>query len=332
MKSATPKTPHIVVFSTGGTILSKMDAGSGVVKPALTGKELLNTMDSVYSRFKIETIELLNMPGSDLTLREGLLISKEIQKAQNREEVDGIVVLQGTDTMDEIPYFVDLTVSTHKPVVFTGAMKSMHDVYSDASGNVLGAAMVAACSESANKGVLVFFNETIFAASELIKAHASRIDAFESVFGPLGSISKDQVHYVRSLPTTKVYDVSHVDIDIPLFKVHTSLDNRLIEYAVTQGAHGLVVEGYGSGNVPRTMVPTLEKILEKNIPIVVATRCIRGESYACYGYVGGGAQLEPLGIILAGALSGIKSRIKLVVLLASACSIDEIRTAFATNQ
>lgn len=322
--------PKIVIFSTGGTILSQMDNESGVVKPAMTGGQLLDTVSGLSSHFEIESVEFCNMPGSDLTLSIGLELSRAIAAVHTRADVDGVVVLQGTDTMDEIPYLVHLTIPTGKPVVFTGAMKSMHDCYSDAMGNVLGAACVAASPMSHGRGVLVYFNETIFSAADLIKSHASRIDAFESVFGPVGSVVNGTVHYVRENSAGPVYRVTDVGLNVPLLKVYAGIENAQVSACIDAGARGLVIEGYGSGNVPATMVPVLETALARGIPVVVATRCVRGDAYACYGYVGGGAQLAELGVILAGALSGVKSRIKLIVLLAAGCDAAQIRQAFQT--
>lgn len=323
--------PKIVIFTTGGTILSEMDPDSGIVSPALTGKQLLSLVDTLGSRYDVESVEFCNMPGSDLSLRDGLALAKAIRAAQAREEIRGVVVLQGTDTMDEIPYLIHLIVPTQKPVVFTGAMKSMKDIYSDAVGNVLGATEVAANPASANRGVLVYFNETIFSAADLIKSHASRIDAFDSVSGPMGSIVSGKIHYVRTGNHSSVYDIDQLDIHVPLLKVYTGVENDLLEYCLDHGAKGLVIEGYGSGNVPATMVPALQRALDMGVPVVVTTRCTRGESYACYGYVGGGAQLSQLGVILAGPLSGIKSRILLTVLLAAGADHELIREAFSDS-
>lgn len=323
--------PGIVIFSTGGTILSQMNLQSGVVKPSLTGEELLSTVPGLEQHFTIFPVEFSNKPGSDLTLEDGFALAKEIVRVQQRPEVQGVVVLQGTDTMDEIPYLVDLLVDTQKPVVFTGAMKSMLDVYADATGNVLGAAMVATAEQSKNKGVLVYFNETIFAASELMKAHSSRIDAFDASYGPLGGVINGAVHFVRTIVPSPTYVVDRVDDFVPLFKVHAGMDNRLLTCALEAGAQGLVLEGYGSGNVPITIVNILAQAVADGIPVVVATRCMKGNAYACYGYTGGGAQLEQLGVVLAGSLSGIKSRIHLIVLLAAGTDATAIAKAFANQ-
>ena len=320
--------PKIGIFTTGGTILSQMDKKSGVVNPALTGASLLNRIREVEEKFDIIHVEFSNMPGSDLTLADGLALSNGIKRMQREEEVDGIVVLQGTDTMDEIPYFVGMTTDTDKPIVFTGAMKSNHDSYSDAAGNLLGAACVAVSASSKNRGVLVYFNETIFSAQDVYKEHASRIDAFSSQFGPIGSVINQKVHFFRESINEKVYSIAGIEEYVPLLKVSTGMDRRMIDDCVDGGAKGIVIEGYGSGNVPHFLVPAIERAISRGVVVIVATRCVFGESYAGYGYIGGGAQLKEAGVILSGTLSGIKSRIKLAVMLAAGESKDDIARAY----
>lgn len=321
--------PKVVIYTTGGTIQCSKDAISGKVTPAMTGTQMLERLTALREHFDIEVIELFNMPGSDLTLEDGLVLAKSIRETEKREDIDGIVVLQGTDTMDEIPYFINVTVTCIKPVVFTGSMKSSHDLYSDALGNVCGAATVASDPKSVGRGVLVYFNETIFSASDVNKYHSSRIDAFRSPLGPLGVIIEDRVRWYRSNTQDPVYEIDRADIPVPIMKCYAGVSRRLFDFMVDSGAAAIVIEGYGTGNIPYYLSDPVKAAVESGIIVVVTTRCVDGESYACYNYVGGGAQMEEFGVILSGELNAIKSRILLVAMLAAGKTYGEIKEAFS---
>lgn len=320
--------PHIVIFATGGTIQCAKDAITGKVSPAMTGAQMLRAVDGLNDKFEIEIREPFTMPGSDLSLNEALTLARAIREVQQRSEVDGIVVLQGTDTMDEVPYFIHTTVHCEKPVVFTGSMKSARDRYSDALGNVYGAAMVAAHPHSRGRGVLVYFNETIFAAEELVKMHSSRIDAFHSFYGPIGGTIEESVRYYRDSHQGTVYEADHIDLDVPIFPCYTGVDGELLELMLHRNLQALIVEGYGTGNFPRYLSPALEQAMADGLPVILCTRCIDGESFACYDHPGGGADLERKGAILSGSLTAYKSRIKVIAMLACGCTTEDIRREF----
>ena len=324
--------PHVVIYATGGTIQCAKDAMTGKVSPAMTGAQMLRAVEGLNDRFEIEIREPFTMPGSDLSLKEALVLAQSIRTEQARPDVDGIVVLQGTDTMDEIPYFIHTTVQCKKPVVFTGSMKSARDRYSDALGNVYGAAMVAAHPRSRGRGVLIYFNETIFAAQELYKMHSSRIDAFHSFYGPLGGTIEDSVRYYRESEQGRVFEASQVDADVPIFPCYAGVDKELLEHILQRDIQALVIEGYGTGNIPRYLSPAVEGALDRGLPVVISTRCVDGESFACYDHPGGGAELERMGAILSGSLNAFKSRIKLIAMLACGLTTEEIREAFLTAE
>ena len=323
--------PHIVIYATGGTIQCAKDAMTGKVSPAMTGVQMLRAVDGLNDAFDIEIKEPFTMPGSDLSLNEALILAQAIRQDQERPEVDGIVVLQGTDTMDEVPYFIHTTVNCLKPVVFTGSMKSARDRYSDALGNVYGAAMVAAHPSSRGRGVLVYFNETIFAAEEIVKMHSSRIDAFHSFYGPIGGTVEDSVRYYRHSSQGAVYEAQHTDLDVPIFPCYTGVDGELLELLLHRNLQALIVEGYGTGNFPRYLSPALEQAMADGLPVILCTRCIDGESFACYDHPGGGADLARKGAILSGNLTAYKSRIKAIAMLACGCTTEDIRSEFSKH-
>jgi len=321
--------PKVAVFITGGTILCSKDAKSGKVTPTYNGEDLLNYIPEIYESYEIEGIEFSRLPGSELTLDHGFRLLKSVKEKLEEEDISGVVIVQGTDTIDEIPYLFHLLLDTEKPVVFTGSMKSFHGLYSDIKGNLVGSIQVAGSKHSNGRGILVFFNETIFSAADVNKAHANRIDAFQSFRGPIGTTVKGTVSYFRNIEKEETYKVEKLDAKVPIIKVYAGVDVFLFKKCIEQKVDGIVVEGFGSGNVPSYLVPVIKTALDNNILIIMTTRCFDGEAMGEYDYEGGGEQLEKMNVIFAGSLSSQKARIKLMVLLAAGKSKEEIAAAFS---
>jgi L-asparaginase len=324
--------PKIAVFITGGTILSSLDRKSGKVTPKYNGKELLRSVTKICDNYSIEGIEVLSIPGSELTLDHGLDLLRRVKGKLKEKDIHGIVVVQGTDTLDEISYLFHLLLNPVKPVVFTGSMKSAHDLYSDMKGNLVGAIQTAGSKQSKKHGVLVYMNETIFSAADVNKAHANRMDAFQSFWGPLGMTRNGDVVYFRHLDDYETFNIHKMEVKVPIIKVYSSMDTSLLEMCIEQKVDGIVIEGFGSGNVPSYLVPVIERALKNNIVVIVTTRCFDGASLGEYNYEGGGGQLEKLNVIFAGILSSQKARIKLMVLLAAGKNREEIHMVFKRNR
>lgn len=318
----------VVIYTTGGTINSSYDRRSAKITPGTTDKNVLDMISSDDNEFAIELNEYSNLPGPHLTPQFAFQLARDIDHTLEKKDVAGVVVLQGTDTLDEISYMVHLVQNSQKPTVFTGAMKSYNEPYEDALGNVIGAVRVAADKEFVGKGVLVFFNEEIFSAEEVVKYHANNVAAFRSLHGPIGNVFNDQIIHIRTPLFTRLGPVSRIEQKVELIKVVSGMDDTLIRAALSSGARGIVIEGFGAGNVPPSIVPAIREAVSRNIPVVVCSRCYDGIAIGVYDYEGGGARLKQYGVIHGGAMSGHKARIKLMVLLGLAKSLEEIQSCF----
>lgn len=321
----------IAVVTTGGTIMCEKQPDSDKVTPVMTGLQLLDNIEGLTERFNIKLVEHSNMPGSDLSPRTTFKLKETIVSLMEDPTVSGVVVLQGTDAMDEIPYLIHLTCRVKKPIVFTGAMKGANDLYSDSSGNVYGSILVAGSREAIGKGVLVYFNETIFSAADVEKFNANRIDAFNSFKGPMGRVLNDRVTFFREPVDEPVYDVWEAEHIVPIVKIYSGMTDLFVRTCIEEGVKAMVIEGYGSGNVPFDIEPAIREARERGIIVAMATRCFYGDAYGCYDYVGGGAQLEELGIIFGGGLSSQKTRLKLLVMLSAGRTPEEINEAFSSD-
>lgn len=310
----------VAVFITGGTILCHFDEASNQITPSITGEQLLKSMPGLSQLFEVELIEFCNVPGPQLTPQIGLKLVNEVRRMLARDEIAGVVVVQGTDTLEEMAYLFDLLLDGPKPVVFTGAMKSADEPYSDAQGNLLGAIRLAACEEARNCGVMVFFNQDILSARYAVKADANNMDSFRArESGPMGIVTNEKIILFQRPKSYEHFSVEKLDQQIELVKVTCGMSPLLLESCIDSEADGIVIEGLGAGNLPPCLVPAIKRALENGIPIVMTTRCPEGLAVGTYAYEGGGAQLEELGVIYGGDLNGQKARIRLMVL----CSISK---------
>lgn len=322
-------TPVIAVFTMGGTIASSFDNRTHTIRPALSGHDLLQSLPGLDNAAGIELHEFCNMPGPHLTPEIGLRLALELRQTLQRDEVLGAVVVQGTDTLEEIAYLISLTVDSYKPIVFTGAMKSRHEAYVDGPGNLLGAIKVAANPLSRNCGVVVFFNQDIHHAQNVVKFHTNNIDAFHSLgAGPIGTICDDMVTFFYTPSQEQKFCINTIEPKVTLIKAAFGMDDTLIRAGLEAGTAGIVIEGLGAGNLPPHVLPAVQKAIELNIPVVLVSRCVEGKTLAIYDYEGGGAKLREMGIILGGSLNGQKARVKLMVVLGYSRDMSEIRRCF----
>jgi L-asparaginase len=323
---------RIAIYFTGGTISMKYDPEVGAAVPALSGREIVESVPGLADLMDIEIIDFGRYPGPHMTPPLMMDLSVQLSATLARGEIDGAVVTHGTDTLEETAFFLDLTLDTDKPVVLTGAMRNSSELGWDGPSNLLAAARVASDESARGLGVMVVLNETILAGNEAAKTHSEAFDTFQSPdFGPLGVIDKGTV-IIRRRRTDRVrLSAREVAEPVYLIKMAAGMDSTLIDACMSAGAKGLVIEGLGRGNVPPGCVPGIERALSSGIPVVVTSRCLRGRVFESYGYRGGFQQLRKMGVISGGFLSGHKARIKLSLVLGVTSDRAEIDRMFAID-
>lgn len=305
----------IAVINTGGTIAMTENLTTGKVRPS-SENPIVQQKNLLDNFADLEVIEYSNIPSPHMTPELMLELCKFIE--QKAKEVDGIVVTHGTDTLEETSYFADLVLDLDIPLVFTGAMRSSNEIGADGMSNLRSAILVATSAASTDYGALVVMNDEIHAAAYVTKTHTTNLATFQTpTFGPVGLIAKNEVLYFQKFLRTEHYQVDEIKTRVPLIKAYAGLDSTLIDAAADAGIHGIVLEGLGAGNVPPQAVPGVQRILQDNIPVVMVSRAFNGVSEDVYDYQGGGKQLADIGVIFTQGLSGVKARIKLMILLSS---------------
>ena len=319
----------IAIIFNGGTISMKIDEKIKAAVPSLSAEEIMSMIPGVEEYAEIEAYTFSSMPSPHMALETMLKLSKFTTELVEREDIDGVVITHGTDTLEETAYLLDLTVKTKKPVVVTGAMRSGSELGYDGPFNLATSICTAISDEAVGRGVLVCFNGELNSASEVTKANSMALNAFRTPnFGPIGIVDNDNVIFYRDANHLEKYDVSEIKKQVALIKCVVDMDSSYIDYLIEKGCGGIVIEALGRGNVPPKMVEGIKKAIELEIPVVVVSRCFEGRVFESYGYEGGGKQLKDLGVIFGDTLPGQKARIKLILAINSGMNIHEVARAF----
>jgi len=316
----------ILVLHTGGTIsMVKKDGGLVV----LSSENPLSGHDDIFkTRADLTIKNVFNLPSPHIGLKEMSELKKII--SQSQDEFDGVVITHGTDTLEETAYFLDITLDKKIPVVLTGAMRSSDDIGSDGLYNFMNAILVAVSEKSKHQNVLVVMNDEIHAAKFVTKTHTTNVDTFRTpTFGPIGIILKDEVYFLSEATRRNILDINTCDDDVLLIKAFAGMDETLFELFLQSGKKGLVIEALGAGNLPPKTLAPLKKILDKNIPVALISRCSNGVSQDIYNYTGGGAELKQMGLVFVKLINGSKARIRMAVALNAGLSLSEINDFMA---
>ena len=322
------KRSKISVMLLGGTIVCSYDADKRQAIPNYGLSDLIERIPSIKEAYEIIGEEIFNIPGTQLTLEHGFEVSERLKKQLADPEIDGAVVIQGTDTLEEIAYLVSLLLDTNKPVVFTVGMNSDNEFCPDAGGNIFGAIQVAGNPDAYGRGVMVYMNQLLFMAADVEKFHSNRVDAFQSFYGPIGSIENQNVLFWRSPERSQAFAIDHIDQNIPIIKSYAGMDDCLIRAAITAGCRGIVIEGLGCGKVQPSIMDEIKRAIECRIPVLITTRCMNGSTFGFFDYEGGGAELQAYGAIFTRGLSSPKARIKLAVLLSAGIPPEQLYLYF----
>ncbi|MEG0371706.1 MAG: asparaginase [Clostridium sp.] len=322
----------VAVIFNGGTISMKVDEKLKAAVPSLSSEEIMAMVTGIEGFADIETHTFSTLPGPQMTPEIMLDLSRLIKTYVDRDDISGVVVTHGTDTLEETAYLVDLTLNTNKPVIFTGAMRSSSELGYDGPAN-LSASICTAISENAMcRGVLVCLSGNLDLASEVTKTNSMSLDTFKTPnFGPIGMVDNNTAIFYRDGRRKAVFNIDKVESNVSIIKCGAGMDSRFLDHCINSHDKGIVIEAMGRGNVPDKMVPGIRRAIENGIAVVLVSRCFEGRVHDSYGYEGGGRQIRELGVIFGDTLPGQKARIKLMVALSAYNNIDAIREYFETN-
>jgi L-asparaginase len=310
--------PRVVLLATGGTIASRYDPALGRTVASQRAEELLEMLPQLGDVAAIEVDNFATIPSFDMSVEFAFSLARRINELLTRSDVTGVVVTHGTDTMEETSYLADLLLQSDKAVVFTGAQRAHDDPQSDGPPNLLNSIRVAASPLSLGLGAVVCFNGTIHAARDATKVHASAVETFQSYErGALGEVDGAKVVIHRRPALRRSFKLDRLEDRVELYRLALGVDLSGLEAAIDRGIAGLVIEAFGRGNGPSRLSELVRRAVQKDIAVLITSRCPEGRVEPIYGGGGGGRDLADAGGIFAGDLKGPKARLLLMVLLSS---------------
>lgn len=320
----------IRVFALGGTI-AMADGGQQGVVPTLSGEMLVAAVPALRAVADIQVTSFRQVPGAHLGFADLEALASEIDRAI-AAGATGVVVTQGTDTIEETAFALDRMLDLEAPVVVTGAMRNPTLPGADGPANLLAAVQVAAGRPARALGCLVVMNDEIHAARFVRKMHTGSPAAFASpLAGPVGFVAEGRARILcrpERVPALR-RSATAAEAPVALLTLGVGDDGTLIRAAAQAGYKGLVIEGMGGGHMSVPAADAVEEAV-RAVPVILASRTGTGEVLrATYGFPGSEIDLLRRGVIRAGWLDGIKARVLLSLALRHGMAREAIGGAFA---
>jgi L-asparaginase len=295
---------RITVIFTGGTI-SMRSSGPGNV-PTLRGDDLLATVPGLAELADVEPIDWGLVPASHLTFAQLLEIGSILERELARPEIDGAVVVQGTDVIEETAFAWDLLPLPPKPVVVVGAMRSASQDGYDGPANLRNAVRAAAEPVLATQGVVVAMAGELHAADDVRKTHTHALDTFQSPnAGRLGVVTDAGVGLERQRTPVHLPRIP-VAAALPVPMLTVVLDDP---QSLPADPAGLVVAAAGGGNTPPAYLDLARSLMDRSVPVALTTRCPAGQVKPGYAFPGGSSEWWEAGVIFSGTLAALKARV-----------------------
>lgn len=320
---------RLLFLLTGGTLLMRESASSRVLAVGEGNTDLVAEVPALARIAEIETKRLFAMDSSDMQPSDWVALAREVHAGL--ASYDGVVVVHGTDTMAYTASALALLLGPlPKPVVLTGAQRPLAEARTDARENLVDAAIVATMDVPE---VAIAFASRVLRGARSTKRDALAYDAFvspnEGPLAELGVQTKIAPHVRKAAPLAAFDD--RIEPSVIAVRIFPGLDPALVIGAVRAGVKGVVLEGYGTGNVPlrigRSLVPAIEQARDAQVPVVVVSQCLRG--YVDLSRYAGGAAAEAAGAIPGGDMTPEAALAKLMIGLGRLGPGDELRDFFS---
>jgi L-asparaginase len=323
---------RVAVFFTGGTISMRPDAAAGGAVPTLRGDEILARTTGLDEIADVEGIDWGLVPASHLSFAQILDLARAVDSALARDDVDGAVVVQGTDTIEETAFALDLLLGGDKPVAVTGAMRNADEDGYDGPRNVRGAVRVAASRAARGVGAVVVLGDAVLPPDDAIKVHTDAYAAFAAPnAGPLGSVTDATLRlssrrgYRRMLP--RIPDAAAEPV--VLLTAVVASGGELLRAARSIEPRGVVVAATGAGNTDPDLLAAAREAMADGLPVILVSRALAGAARPAYAFPGGGVEWARAGVLFAGTLSGSKARVALALALGADVAGNDLRDLLA---
>ncbi|MBE2294235.1 MAG: type II asparaginase [Phycisphaerales bacterium] len=329
------KLANVRILATGGTI-----AGTGATSTTTVGytaakvgvEQLIEAVPALKQVANVTGEQVFQIASENMTDEYWLKLAKRVNTLLAQDDVDGIVITHGTDTLEETAYFLNLVVKSHKPVVLVGAMRPSTAMSADGPFNIYNSVVLAASPDSANKGVLVCLNDQINAARDVTKTNTTSLDTFRAPeLGFLGYMQSNKPHFYR-LPARKhtvdtEFDVSKLEAlpKVDIVYGYANVTRTPVDALVAAGAKGIIHAGVGDGSIHNAVKPALIEARQKGVIVVRGSRVGNGIVAR-----NGEANDDELDFVVSDTLNPQKARILLMLALTKTNQTSEIQRMFYT--
>ncbi len=324
--------PNIKILATGGTIAGAGDAAtqSSYTSGQVGVDQLVAAVPEIKNLADVSGEQVVNIGSQDMNNEVWLKLAKRVNELLAQEDVDGVVITHGTDTMEETAYFLNLTVKSDKPVVLVGSMRPSTAKSADGPMNLYNAVVTATDEDTRGRGVVVAMNDTVFGARDVTKTNTTSVQTFQSPnFGPLGYIHNSDVKYQRSPErhhTSKtVFDVSKLKTlpKVGIVYNYANASDLPVKAFVDAKYDGIVSAGVGNGNMYHTVFDALTQASKDGTIVVRSSRTPTG-STTLHAEVDD----DKYGFVASGELNPQKARILLMLSLTQTENYKDIQKMF----
>ncbi len=314
--------PRIHILALGGTIATRPDP-SGVMQMGAGADDLVKAVPLLGTLADIEAETVSRVGSHSLSFDQIHALAARIAAST----ADGVIVTQGTDTLEETAFLLDLLLGRDLPVIVTAAMRNPSLTSADGPGNLLAAVRVACDpwvrAHARSLGVMAVMLDEVYAAADVIKAHPTRLNAFASPqTGPLAALVEDRV-VPLSLPVRDAIEATRRKLGrvggtaqpVALLWIGLDEPGRLIDAMLVASDHlgyrGAVVGAMGGGHIPERLADVAAR-LAAAMPTVVSPRAGGGPMLRrTYGGPTSEIALRKAGLIWGGRLHPLKARMLL---------------------
>lgn len=321
---------HVKILATGGTIAGKSHSSGGYAPGELSIDTLIAKIPDIKNHAEISWQQIANIGSQDMNIEVWKTLYVAIEKAKSNEEITGIVVTHGTDTLVHTAFLFDLLFPSGKPLIFVGAMRPADALSADGPQNLLDAIKVASSAEASNRGSLIVMNSKIIEARKAYKQHAETVETFRTTYGGYaGEMHNKNVTFYhmsgRGNNTKSIFNLSDIDniSEVPILGIYSGSSEKYYKDMLSKISKGLVISGFGNGNFPAFISNNLREI-------IVGGGAIVRSSQVPKGYVSRNVEVndDQLGTIASLGLTPQKARILLGLLLDKNMSNSQIQKSF----
>lgn len=279
------KRPNIHILATGGTIAGTGTSatGSNYTAGQVSINDLLTVVPDIKNIANVTGEQIVKIGSQDMMDEVWLKLANTLNTLLNKNDVDGVVITHGTDTMEETAFFLNLTVKSDKPIVLTGAMRPSTSLSADGPLNIYNAVVTAAAPDSKGKGVVIAMNGNILGARSAVKMSTIEVQAFQAPnLGPLGYVFNGKVHYnqkTNKLHTTKsIFDVTGLDKlpKVGIVYCYSNVEADILNALINSGYKGIIHAGVGNGNIHKNLLTSLTEARKQDILVVRSSRVPTG--------------------------------------------------------